>query len=57
MVPQAKTGDYVLVHVGADISVVDEEETARVSLPERYRRGRRTGTGQFLKTNCIYNEP
>jgi hypothetical protein len=37
--------------------VVDEEETARVSLPERYRRGRRTGTGQFLKTNCIYNEP
>jgi hydrogenase expression/formation protein HypC len=30
MVPQAKTGDYVLVHVGAAISVVDEEEAARV---------------------------
>ncbi|MEO6355841.1 MAG: HypC/HybG/HupF family hydrogenase formation chaperone [Ferruginibacter sp.] len=30
MVPQAKAGDYVLVHVGAAISVVDEEEAARV---------------------------
>ena len=26
MVPEAKVGDYVLVHVGAAISVVDEEE-------------------------------
>jgi len=26
MVPEAKTGDYVLVHVGSAISVVDEEE-------------------------------
>lgn len=26
MVPQAKVGDYVLVHVGVAISVVDEEE-------------------------------
>ena len=26
MVPEAKIGDYVLVHVGAAISVVDEEE-------------------------------
>jgi hydrogenase expression/formation protein HypC len=26
MVPQAQPGDYVLVHVGAAISVVDEEE-------------------------------
>ena len=26
MVPHAKEGDYVLVHVGVAISVVDEEE-------------------------------
>ena len=26
MVPEAKVGDYVLVHVGAAISIVDEEE-------------------------------
>ncbi len=26
MVPEAKIGDYVLVHVGAAISVIDEEE-------------------------------
>jgi hydrogenase expression/formation protein HypC len=26
MVPQAQIGDYVLVHVGVAISVVDEEE-------------------------------
>ncbi len=29
MVPQAKQGDYVLVHVGVAISVVDEEEAQR----------------------------
>ncbi len=26
MVPEAKVGDYVLVHVGAAISVIDEKE-------------------------------
>ena len=26
MVPEAKVGDYVLVHVGVAISIVDEEE-------------------------------
>lgn len=26
MVPEAKIGDYVLVHVGAAISIVDEKE-------------------------------
>jgi hydrogenase expression/formation protein HypC len=26
MVPEAKVGDYVLVHVGVALSVVDEEE-------------------------------
>ncbi len=26
MVPDAKTGDYVLVHVGSAISIVDESE-------------------------------
>ena len=26
MVPDAKTGDYVLVHVGVAISIVDEQE-------------------------------
>lgn len=26
MVPEAKVGDYVLVHVGVAISLVDEEE-------------------------------
>jgi len=26
MVPEAKTGDYVLVHVGSAISIVDEAE-------------------------------
>lgn len=29
MVPEAKTGDYVLVHVGVAISVVDEEEAQK----------------------------
>lgn len=29
MVPQAKTGDYVLVHVGVAISIVDEEEAKK----------------------------
>jgi hydrogenase expression/formation protein HypC len=30
LVPEAGPGDYVLVHVGFAISVVDEEEAARV---------------------------
>lgn len=29
MVPEAKVGDYVLVHVGAAISIVDEEEAKK----------------------------
>lgn len=29
-VPEAKTGDYVLVHVGFAISVIDEEEAGQV---------------------------
>ena len=29
MVPEAKEGDYVLVHVGAAISIVDEEEAKK----------------------------
>jgi hydrogenase expression/formation protein HypC len=29
MVPEAKPGDYVLVHVGTAISIVDEEEAAK----------------------------
>jgi hydrogenase expression/formation protein HypC len=29
MVPQAQVGDYVLVHVGVAISVVDEEEAEK----------------------------
>ncbi|MCF6352069.1 MAG: HypC/HybG/HupF family hydrogenase formation chaperone [Cyclobacteriaceae bacterium] len=29
MVPDAKVGDYVLVHVGVAISIVDEEEAKR----------------------------
>ncbi len=29
MVPDAKIGDYVLVHVGAAISIVDEEEAQK----------------------------
>ena len=29
MVPQAQVGDYVLVHVGVAISIVNEEEAAR----------------------------
>ena len=29
-VPEAKVGDYVIVHVGMAISVVDEEEAKRV---------------------------
>ncbi len=29
MVPEAKVGDYVLVHVGSAISIVDEEEAHR----------------------------
>ena len=29
LVPEAKIGDYVMVHVGAAISVVDEEEAQK----------------------------
>ena len=29
LVPDAKVGDYILVHVGVAISVVDEEEAQR----------------------------
>ena len=29
-VPEAKIGDYVIVHVGFALSVVDEEEAAKV---------------------------
>jgi len=29
MVPEAKVGDYVMVHVGVAISVVDEEEAKK----------------------------
>lgn len=29
MVPEAKIGDYVMVHVGVAISVVDEEEALK----------------------------
>lgn len=29
MVPEAKIGDYVMVHVGVAISVVDEDEAQR----------------------------
>lgn len=30
LVPEVKTGDYVLVHVGMAISTVDEEEALKV---------------------------
>lgn len=30
MVPQAKEGDYVLVHVGVAISIVNEEEAEKI---------------------------
>ena len=30
MVPEAKVGDYVLVHVGVAIGIVDEEEAQKV---------------------------
>jgi hydrogenase expression/formation protein HypC len=29
LVPQAKEGDYVMVHVGAAIAIVNEEEAAK----------------------------
>ena len=29
MVPEAKVGQYVMVHVGAAISIVDEEEAKK----------------------------
>jgi hydrogenase expression/formation protein HypC len=29
LVPQAKIGDYVMVHVGAAIAIVNEEEAAK----------------------------
>jgi len=32
MVPEAKIGDYVLVHVGVAISIVDEEEAQKTFL-------------------------
>lgn len=40
-VPEAETGDYVLVHVGMAISVVDEEEAEQ--LLEDLRRIEETG--------------
>jgi hydrogenase expression/formation protein HypC len=30
MTPEAKTGDYVLVHVGVAISIVDEQEANKI---------------------------
>lgn len=30
MVPEAKAGDYLLVHIGAAIQVVDEEEARQI---------------------------
>jgi hydrogenase expression/formation protein HypC len=36
MVPEAKVGDYVLVHVGSAISIVDEEE-ARTTMDILYQ--------------------
>jgi len=36
MVPEAKVGDYVLVHVGSAISIVDEEE-ARTTMDILYK--------------------
>jgi len=38
MVPEAKIGDYVLVHVGSAISIVDEEE-ARETIDILYKMG------------------
>lgn len=29
LVPEAKVGDYLLVHVGAAIGIIDEEEAGR----------------------------
>jgi hydrogenase expression/formation protein HypC len=29
-VPQAKVGDYVIVHVGFALSIVDQEEAAKI---------------------------
>ncbi len=29
LVPEAKVGDYVMIHVGAAISIVDEEEAKK----------------------------
>ena len=29
MLPEARVGDYVMVHVGVAISIVDEEEAAK----------------------------
>ncbi|MDP2089777.1 MAG: HypC/HybG/HupF family hydrogenase formation chaperone [Flavobacteriaceae bacterium] len=29
LVPEAKIGDYVMVHVGAAISIIDEEEAVK----------------------------
>ncbi len=36
MVPEAKMGDYVLVHVGSAISIVDEEE-AKITMDILYQ--------------------
>ncbi len=38
MVPEAKVGDYVMVHVGSAISIVDEEE-ARTTMDILYKMG------------------
>ena len=38
MVPEAKVGDYVLVHVGSAISIVDEKE-AKETMDILYKMG------------------
>lgn len=50
MVSEAKTGDYVLVHVGVGISIVDEEE-ARITFDYLKQMGEVDELNPTLETN------
>ena len=58
MVPDAKVDDYVLVHVGVAISIVNEEEAARTFkyLEEMGEVEEELNISEFLPDKEVYKE-
>lgn len=56
MVPKAKVGDYVLVHVGVAISIVDEAEAKRTFqyLEEMGEVAEELNIGDYLPDREVY---